>query len=250
MTVVPRSVVATTQPYRALWCGLLLGCALPVAAAPLQATARAKQDASVTVYRCVDARGKLALRDRPCPDGQKQTTREMQRIVDPPRPARTTPAPIAAPAAPPPAPQYIVLNTPRPLYACTTPDGSTYTSETPEGNPRWVPLWTLDYPVLAQGEVYRPGGARVRYGDGRVDVRARTGSIERRIVPTLAGYGAGTWVRDTCAALPQQETCDRLRDRRDEVRRRAFNAQPSERARLDLEERGINARLSADCGAY
>ncbi len=63
------------------------------------------------------------------------------------------------------------------------------------------------------------------------------------------GYGAaGTWVRDECHALPQMEVCGRLRDRRDEIRRRFFNAQPTERATLDREQRGINARLSADCG--
>jgi hypothetical protein len=205
----------------------------------------------MAVYRCTDARGKVALRDRPCPDGQRETVREMQRIPDPPRPARMDTMRVVAPAQAPqptPAPQYIVLNTPRPMYECVTPDNQRYTSESPEGNPRWVPLWTLDYPVLAERNVYRPGGASVRYRDGRVDARVRSGSIERRVVPTLAGYGAGTWVRDSCYALPQQETCERLRDRRDEVRRRAFNAQPSERARLDIEERGINARLSADCG--
>lgn len=242
---------AMAAPYRPLAFAALLCAAAPAALAQVSDAQPAAQAGSVTVYRCVDARGKLALRDRPCPDGQTQTTREMQRIVDPPRPARaaaTRTAPAAAPA--PAAPQYIVVNAPRPLYACTTPDGDTYTSDTPEGNPRWVPLWTLDYPVLAERDVYRPGGASVRYRDGRTDLRVRSPSVERRIVPTLAGYGAGTWIRDACSALPQQETCDRLRDRRDEIRRRAFNAQPSERARLDLEERGINARLSADCGAY
>jgi hypothetical protein len=38
-----------------------------------------------------------------------------------------------------------------------------------------------------------------------------------------------------------------LRDRRDGVRRRFFNAQPSERARLAREERSIDARLDQDC---
>ena len=59
---------------------------------------------------------------------------------------------------------------------------------------------------------------------------------------------AGTWIRDTCHSLPQQEVCARLLDRRDEIRRRFFNAQESERNVLRREERGLNARLSADCG--
>ena len=66
-----------------------------------------------------------------------------------------------------------------------------------------------------------------------------------------AGYGygtPGTWVRDTCHALPQAEVCARLSDRRSELRRRFFNAQESERNVLRREERGLNARLADDCG--
>lgn len=204
----------------------------------------------VTIYRCTDARGKVALRDSPCPAGQKQTTRELAKIVDPPAPRRLEPVRVAAPApaAPPPPPQVIVVDAPRPMYECVTPDGERYTSDSPEGNPRWVPLWTLDYPVLAERHVYTPGRGAIRYRDGHVDARWRSGGVERRVVPTIAGYGAGTWIRDACHALPQQETCARLRERRDEIRRAFFNGQPSERARLSEEERGINARLASDCG--
>lgn len=204
----------------------------------------------VTIYRCTDARGRVALRDSPCPGDQKQTTRELVRIVDPPAPASGAPAAPPEPpaAAPPPPPPMIVINTPRPMYECVAPDGSRYTSDTPEGNPRWVPLWTLGYPVLAGRQVHAPGRGAIRYRDGRVDAHWRGGDSRRQLVPTLAGYGAGTWVRDACHALPQQETCARLRERRDEVRRAFFNGQPSERARLSVEERGINARLASDCG--
>ncbi len=204
----------------------------------------------VTIYRCTDARGKVALRDSPCPDGQKQTTRELVRIVDPPAPRRLEPVRVSTPAAaaPAPPPQVIVVNTPRPMYECVTPDGERYTSDSPEGNPRWVPLWTLDYPVLSERHVYTPGRGAIRYRDGHVDARWQSGGVQRRVVPTIAAYGAGTWIRDACHALPQAETCARLRDRRDEVRRAFFNGQPSERARLSVEERGINARLASDCG--
>src|SRR5690606_12123449 len=67
--------------------------------------------------------------------------------------------------------------------------------------------------------------------------------------PPHYGYaqGGGTWIRDTCHALPQAQVCSRLGDRREEIRRRFFNAQESERNQLRREERGINARLAADC---
>lgn len=204
----------------------------------------------ITLYRCTDARGKVELRDTPCPKGKQQTTRQMLRPVDAPQPRRLEPVMVTAPASAPEPTRYIVLNPPRPMYECTTPDGKRYTSESPEGNPRWVPLWALDYPVLVERDIHTPGHGSLRIRDGHVDARYDSGGMQRRVVPTLAAYGAGTWVRDACHPLPQQETCARLLDRRDALRREFFNGQPSERARLEIEERGINARLASDCGGY
>lgn len=171
----------------------------------------------VLVYRCVDERGRVALRDTPCAKGERQETRTMVRPTPAPVRADAKPGagdagaanPGSAAAAPTP-PRVIVVReaAPAPVYACTTPDNTTYTSDSPEGNPRWVPMWTLGWPVPA-----------------------------------------GTWIRDACRALPQAETCARLRDRRDAIERRFFNAMPSERARLEVEERGLDARLAADCEA-
>lgn len=229
---------------------LRLPC-LPLSVALLCATAApGVADAQgVTVYRCTDARGKVELRDSPCAKDKLQTTRKLVRMAAPPPPRRLAPVRVDAPPVAPAPPQYVFVTAPRPMYECVTPDGERYTSDSPEGNPRWMPLWALDYPVLAQRDIYRPGGTSIRYRDGRVDARIRSGGVERRVVPTVAAYGnAGTWVRDACSALPPREACAQLRDRRDELRRQAFNAQPSDRAVLEREERGINARLSQDCG--
>jgi Domain of unknown function (DUF4124) len=202
----------------------------------------------VTIYRCTDAKGKLTLRDTPCEKGQQEQVRSMIRPKDAPPRARAEAAPqAAAPAAP---QRVLVRNAPRPLYECTRPDGSLYTSDTGDGAPRFVPLWTLDYPVgprsLALGD--RIGSPSPR------PPRDRPGPPRPR-PPTYPGNGygyiypaAGTWVRDECHPLPQTEVCARLGDRRDEIRRRFFNAMPSERATLNTEERGINARLADDCG--
>lgn len=219
--------------------------ALAATAAPRAAPAQE----GTTVYRCTDARGKVSLRDTPCAKEQRQQIRQMMRPMDPaaaPKsPRETAPEPRAAE----PATRVVVVNAPRPMYECVDPDGERYTSESAEGNPRWVPLWTLGYPGLAETTVVRPGSGGVRVRDGRVDARFRSGDVQRAVVPTIAAYGAGTWIRDACYALPQSETCARLADRRDEIRRQFFNAQPSERARLTVEERGIAARLGDDCGA-
>ena len=206
------------------------------------------QAEDVTIYRCTDARGNTTLRDTPCADGQQQEARSTVRPRDASRPVvRTAPDP-----APPPEPapvRTIVLAPPLPMYECRMPDGTTYTSDSPEGNPRWVPLWTLGFPVLSDRPVFRPGSTHiVRGADGSVDINVQGGGFSRGPVPTWAGYGGGTWVRDICHMLPPAETCARLRDRRREIGTRFFNAQPSERERLNREQRGIDARLDNDCG--
>lgn len=213
--------------------------------APALTPAPARADDSVVIYRCTGADGRLTLRDSPCAKGERQETRSMIRPKDaPPRPLPAAPAAVAPPASP---PQVIVVHAPQPLYECVTPDGQRYVSESPEGQPRQVPAWTLGAPVLARVPVREPGELEVRVDNGRVGGHYRSGSYGSVVVPTLAGYGATTWVRDACAALPQAEVCDRLRDRRGEIGRRFAIAQPSERAALAREQRGIDARLGQDC---
>ena len=228
----------------ALACALL-PAALATGSAPAQgpAPASAGQD-NVTIYRCIDAAGRLTLQDAPCRKGDRQDVRTMVRPRDAPyRPPEAAPA--ASPAAPP--PQVVVIRAPTPMYACTTPDNTRYLSDSPEGNPRWVPAWTMGYPVVAQVPVVEPGHVDIRVDHGRVSGEIASGGIGTAVVPTYAGQGGGLWVRDVCNALPQADICDRLVDRRDELRRRFSIAQPSERAELGREERTINARLSQDC---
>lgn len=193
----------------------------------------------ITVYRCTDAQGRVTLRDTPCRKGETQSAREMLRPQDPP-PGRAPPAPArasettgTAPAVP---QRPLVLVAPRPLYECVTPDGTRYVAETGEGNPRWVPWWTLGYPVLVPRNPLgdRVGAPVARPGDPPIAV--------------VYGNPGGTWVRDECHPLPQAEVCARLSERRSEIERRYFNAMPSERETLRAERRGIDARLANDCG--
>lgn len=205
------------------------------------------QAEDVTIYRCTDARGDTTLRDTPCAKGQQQETRSMVRPKD--APSRVTGVAPDPPSAPPPT-RTVMIAPPQPMYECRMPDGNAYTSDSPEGNPRWVPLWTTGYPVVTDG-YYRPGGTHiVRNTDGTVDVNVDGGGYVNGPVPTIAAYGAGTWVRDECHMLPPAETCARLRERRDGIGTRFFNAQPSERDRLRREQRGIDARLDNDCGGH
>lgn len=213
---------------------ILLLC-LPAAAVSAQ------QAGNVTVYRCTDARGNVTLSDQPCAAGDRQELRSMQRPQDaPPAPApQASPAPAVQPQQPAPVVQTVVVRTPQPMYECITPDGRRYTSDTGDGNPRWVPLWTLGYRAGWRGGRVGPPPS------GDPGARRPPHGPPPGPAPVVAG---GTWIRDSCHMLPQAEACARLRERRDEIRRRFFNAQESERNELRREERGINARLEADCG--
>lgn len=225
-------------------------------ALPSGAHAQATAGTQVTIYRCVAANGTVALRDSPCLKGEKQEVRAMQRPQDPPpRPAANTSAPVPQ-QAPPPAPttRVVYLTPPKPMYECTTPEGQTYTSDNDDGNPRWMPYGGVysGYPVYP-----RSGGSvsgNVSIGNGNLSFHSGDrppprppGGGGHHPGPRPVFVPGGAWVRDTCHPLPQQEVCARLSDRRYEILRRYGAALPSERRTLDLEQRGIDARMSNDC---
>ena len=215
----------------------LVACLLPLTIDGAWAQSAPKPPATVTVYRCTDARGKVSLQDAPCAEGQAQQARQMLRPADAPTPrAGSVPAPRAPVSLPP--PRTVYLAPPRPMYECVTPEGKRYTSDDGRGNPRWVPLWTLGYPAVRPHSVL---GDNIGHPD-------RVLHPPHRDVIWPVATGGGTWVRDDCAMLPPREACARLRDRRSELRTRFFNAQEKERDVLREEERALNARLDNDCG--
>ena len=253
--------------------GLLLVAAIGFA----DAGARAQEAAGdVTIYRCTGADGQVVIGNIPCADGSEQQVRSMVRPVDgTPTPRVATPAPAPPPATP--EVRYVQVQPPQPLYECIRSDGTTYESDTGLGEERWVPLWTGGgWPLGGYHDgrgVGRRGdagtrGPTTRAGSGlsappvsrisipadppRPDPDAARGPRPR---PPHGGdrYPApigGHFERDPCQPLPQAEACARLRDRRDAIRDRFFNAQQVERDTLRVEERGLNARIDRDCRTY
>ena len=221
---------------------VLAACVLAFAGS-VPAQTGAPASATVTLYRCTDAGGKVSYSSAPCAAGSKQQIRSSTRPVDaPPRPA--TPQAAAPPAKPEAAPQggqrTVYLVPPRPMFECTTPDGKRYTSDDDRGNPRWVPLWTLGYPTV------RPTSSL----GSNIGHPERVMHPHPRDVNWPVATGGGTWIRDACMQLPPADVCARLRDRRDAIRTRFFNAQEKERDTLRIEERSVNARLDNDCGGH
>jgi hypothetical protein len=195
-------------------------------AGALVAAGAARAADSVTIYRCLGAKGEIALQDRPCPKDARQDVRQMVRPQDaPPRPLTTA----AYTPQRPPAIEVRVIHDrdPRPMYECRTPDGETYTNETGIPNSRYVPLWTYGYSGMA-GRGRGPGSGPPR--------------------PLL--LGASTYEQDTCIRLPQNEVCHALHDRRDELGTRIFNSQPTERQRYEREQRAVDDQLASDCSGY
>ncbi|MBJ6981704.1 DUF4124 domain-containing protein [Luteimonas sp. MC1572] len=249
-----------------------------LALAGMSAAHAAPPAREVTIYRCVGADGEVVIGNQPCAAGEQQQVRTMVRPVDAIAPAAKALPPAAADA--PPAPVRIVIVAPAaPTYECTRPDGSRYESDNGSGEPRWVPEWSTGYPIAIGADPHgRPGGARGDFATRGATVTARDGGLSVPMrsdisIPAnpprppvdigrprppphpghghvLSGYGGGNWEYDSCEPLPQAEACARLRDRRDALRTRFFNAQQVERDTLRVEERGLNARIDSDCRTY
>lgn len=223
------------------------------------AIAQAPAASGVTVYRCTDSKGQLvALRDSPCRSGERQEVMQMQRPQDPPPRTASTANSPAPPTADPPLPRevrVVTVQAPRPMYECTAPDGTTYTSDSDEGNQRWVPLWTLGYPVgPGPRPPPRPTLPPVRPASTPSTSPAPAhhpggGPGPRPPLPGVV-VPAGTWVRDPCIRLSQDEVCARLSDRRYEILRVYHAAMPSQRQELDREQRQIDAHLADHCPGY
>lgn len=225
------------------------------------AASAATAPSKVTVYRCTGQAGRLTLRDSPCIAGEHQVARDMLRPTDPPRRAVAASTKIVRGVERLPRDRVVYVTPPRTSYDCATPDGEHYTSDSPEGNPRWVPLWTLGYPATGYPLMPGPGIQEGGYG-GRVDYRSGNSRVTldagRRYVSPGGGYGgyggapvvyapAGSWIRDRCNPIPAAEACDQLRDRRDALDARYTSALQSEREAIVREERGIDARLGGEC---
>lgn len=171
---------------------------------------------TVTVYRCVDAEGRVTLQDSPCPPGQRQQRREFERPLDPvpvPAPPPVEPPAEPEPAEPPPAPPEPPAPPP-PLWECETWDGDRYTSESGETVPRCVPL-------------------------------AVQGWDMRGLPPEQAA--ACEWKRDTCRRLDDAKTCPRWRSMRTEAERELRQAFGDTREHWQAEFERLDGIVNTHC---
>jgi len=182
--------------------------------------------------------------------------RDLQRPRDPPPRAVSTDTPPPTPAARPDMGvrevRHVYIQPPQPMYECVRDDGSRYTSDNNEGNPRWVPVWTTVWYGPGHHGGPRPLPPGPGPGGGAIGIGPPPGAAGIPVHRPPLGYGVNVpggnvLVRDACSLLPPREVCSRLRDRRWELDRRYNSALQSERTAISNEQRGIDARLSQDC---
>ena len=233
---------------------MLAACALAAFAVASAATPAPPADKSqaiaapsneVVIYRCEDAHHHVALQDHPCTGDAQQKVLQMIRPVDaPPRPQ-----PIASATPPPPAEVRIVREyAPEPMYECTNAEtGETYTSSSGVGQRRYV-TWAAGFgdfvpigprPPLSQPVLVNPP----------LSPTPKPHPIEhprhgRFVFPSTS------YVEDSCVRLSRSETCERLRQRDDELGKLIFNGQANDRIRYDREQKGLRSQLREDCGGY
>ena len=166
----------------------------------------------VTVYRCTDAQGRVTLQDAPCPAGQAQERRSMQRPKDPPpRPVPAKPAPAAPePAAPLPGPEPVARTSPPPLWRCTAWDGEVRYSENYDSNPRCVPLAVLGYDAGAFGATCR-------------------------------------WVEDSCVRLSDAAACEQYARKLEQAESDALHAFSDTQAYRDSEVQRLKQIVRGSC---
>jgi len=165
---------------------LLCTCLIVTLLLAGQPSTRAADNGTVTIFRCIDAKGHVILQDDPCPkDTTQQSARTMVRPQDAPaQPAAAQPPPVNPPSPPIAETPYVPPPPPPPLYECTSYDGIVRESEVYDPNPRCEPL-VLYFPY------------------------------PRRLSPAQAG--SCRWVEDSCVRLSDEETCARFRQKKKEA---------------------------------
>lgn len=198
----------------------------------------------VSVYRCIDADGRIALQDRPCPPGQLDRQRTVH-LDPPPSPptavaAADPPAEQAPAAASDPAPSQ-PPGEPPPLWRCVDFEGNSRLSPRDDPRPRYVPYWVVAGNLAGpRGLAGRAGAPPPQAGSAAPDA---PGSILTGQLPPMVR------VEDHCVQLSARAACTAFRAQRDASRQRRYNSVTrSDRESLDAEIARLQSILLAHCG--
>lgn len=182
----------------------------------------------VEVFRCVDAKGRLALQDRPCPPGAEQARRSIA-VPPAPVPEARDGAPKEAPAADAPVatvaePQPPAIDPP-PLWECVDHEGRRRYAAQDDPRPRYVPYWVV------------AGSDLGRFARGGRIVREAGGDTRREVL-----------IEDLCAPLPAPLACKAYRSQRNAARREAWNRIGDAQRRAEAEAERLGRLVQRHCG--
>lgn len=195
----------------------------------------------LTIYRCTSADGAVSLQDTPCRADAEQTRRQVLRRLDSPSPTPTAELSPAVEVPPPADDAASGRPPPPPLWLCVDFDGSQRESGDGEPRGRYVPLWVVGRDPNAPAQLFG------RVGDApALPAVAPPDGARTRVV---SGNQAApqVWVAERCYRLDPATACRRYADRRRELERRIFNAQPGERALLAPQSAALRRTLSESC---
>lgn len=127
------------------------------------------------------------------------------------------------------------------LWRCIDFDGSERESEDGRAHGRYVPLWVVGRDPDAPAQLFGRIGAPLPRpsttpGGGPLTTHSRTGDAQPMV-----------YVEERCYLLSPAARCIRLRERREAIERRRFNAQPTERAELGKASDALRAILAESC---
>jgi hypothetical protein len=195
----------------------------------------------ITVYRCVDQAGRVALQDQPCPPGREAARRTVAAEADSAPSAPPASVADVPPTAAPPPPVDPPLPPPPPaLWLCVDFEGRQRLTAQPEPNGRYVPVWVV------QGNEMGPRGIAGRAG--RPPPRAGGSGPGGPGATTVPGaLGPMVYVEDQCFLLPPEEACRRYRDQRAEIERRRPSRSGEERQRMEAESARLLGILRGSC---
>jgi len=189
----------------------------------------------LTVYRCVDAQGAVALQDRPCPPGQEDSRRRVDTEAD----TVATTAAIAPVDDGQPAPAEVRLpespfSPPPALWLCVDFEGKRRYAPGEARNGRWVPAWA----AISDGGLAGRGGRPAARGSARGP----------GLGPAASGVlGPMVWVEDSCRRLSDAAACQVYREQHEEARRRHFSRTGDERRQLASEIDRLGGILAIGC---
>ncbi|MGQ0798815.1 MAG: hypothetical protein ACT4NL_01715 [Pseudomarimonas sp.] len=131
---------------------------------------------------------------------------------------------------------------PPPLWTCVDFDGKERESRDGVGRGRYVPLWVVGRDPYAPRQLFG------RVGQPLPQPATRPATGPRTMVEQNTGSAPLVYVEERCHEMSSEQACQRYREKRQEIERKIFNSQSSERSVLAPQSESLRSLLEQHCG--